>query len=108
MFYIGPKNVVGEMEIQRKTSRSSANGRSRNADSTLEVPNGVASKKGMVLPFTPLAMSFDSVNYFVDVPRVIFTVPYFTHFTSSFFFSFKHIHFKCLVVTCDHKLYWCN
>ncbi|XP_010545667.1 PREDICTED: ABC transporter G family member 29 [Tarenaya hassleriana] len=25
-------------------------------------------KKGMVLPFTPLAMSFDSVNYYVDMP----------------------------------------
>ncbi|KAI3455483.1 hypothetical protein Pfo_012146 [Paulownia fortunei] len=25
---------------------------------------------GMVLPFTPLAMSFDSVNYFVDMPHV--------------------------------------
>ncbi|CDO97981.1 unnamed protein product [Coffea canephora] len=27
------------------------------------------SKKGMVLPFTPLTMTFDSVNYFVDMPR---------------------------------------
>ncbi|GJW61099.1 ABC transporter G family member 35-like protein [Tanacetum coccineum] len=26
-------------------------------------------KKGMILPFTPLAMSFDSVNYFVDMPQ---------------------------------------
>ncbi|XP_071711640.1 ABC transporter G family member 35-like [Rutidosis leptorrhynchoides] len=29
--------------------------------------NGV-SKKGMVLPFTPLAMSFDDMNYYVDMP----------------------------------------
>ncbi|XP_024970012.1 ABC transporter G family member 35-like [Cynara cardunculus var. scolymus] len=29
--------------------------------------NGV-SKKGMVLPFTPLAMSFDNMNYYVDMP----------------------------------------
>ncbi|KAG0499329.1 hypothetical protein HPP92_004020 [Vanilla planifolia] len=29
----------------------------------------VAPKKGMVLPFAPLAMSFDEVNYFVDMPR---------------------------------------
>ncbi|XP_076904316.1 ABC transporter G family member 35-like [Bidens hawaiensis] len=27
-----------------------------------------ASKKGMVLPFTPLAMSFDEMNYYVDMP----------------------------------------
>ncbi|KAM3699674.1 hypothetical protein ACJW31_05G043200 [Castanea mollissima] len=28
----------------------------------------VASKRGMILPFTPLNMSFDSVNYYVDMP----------------------------------------
>ncbi|KAK1434146.1 hypothetical protein QVD17_11064 [Tagetes erecta] len=31
--------------------------------------NGIARKKGMVLPFTPLAMSFDSMSYFVDMPQ---------------------------------------
>ncbi|KAL2516258.1 ABC transporter G family member 35 [Forsythia ovata] len=30
--------------------------------------SSVAPKRGMVLPFTPLAMSFDSVHYFVDMP----------------------------------------
>ncbi|XP_078431904.1 pleiotropic drug resistance 1 [Wolffia australiana] len=30
--------------------------------------NGAAPKRGMVLPFTPLAMSFDEVSYFVDMP----------------------------------------
>ncbi|KAL6996410.1 ABC transporter G member 29 [Sarracenia purpurea var. burkii] len=36
--------------------------------SSLETTNGVIPKRGMVLPFTPLDMSFDSVNYFVDMP----------------------------------------
>ena len=27
-------------------------------------------KRGMVLQFTPLAMSFDEVNYYVDMPAV--------------------------------------
>ena len=31
---------------------------------------GVSPKRGMVLPFTPLAMSFDEVNYYVDMPAV--------------------------------------
>ncbi|KFK38987.1 hypothetical protein AALP_AA3G185300 [Arabis alpina] len=36
--------------------------------------NGVESeittvKRGMVLPFTPLSMSFDNVNYYVDMPK---------------------------------------
>ncbi|XP_071738064.1 ABC transporter G family member 35-like isoform X1 [Rutidosis leptorrhynchoides] len=31
--------------------------------------NGVARKKGMVLPFMPLTLSFDNINYFVDMPQ---------------------------------------
>ncbi|KAM7471773.1 hypothetical protein LguiA_009956 [Lonicera macranthoides] len=61
-------NNTREMAIRRMSSRANANGLSRNEDSNLEAVNGVAPKRGMVLPFTPLAMSFDSVNYFVDMP----------------------------------------
>ena len=32
--------------------------------------DGGVAKKGMVLPFTPLAMSFDNMNYYVDMPSV--------------------------------------
>ncbi|CAA0842185.1 ABC transporter G family member 29 [Striga hermonthica] len=35
---------------------------------TNDAQSSTKSKKGMVLPFTPLVMSFDSVNYFVDMP----------------------------------------
>ncbi|GMI88964.1 ATP-binding cassette G31, PLEIOTROPIC DRUG RESISTANCE 3, pleiotropic drug resistance 3 [Hibiscus trionum] len=35
-----------------------------------EAPSGESSsKKGMILPFQPLAMSFQNVNYFVDMPK---------------------------------------
>lgn len=47
------------MEMQFETSQSES------YDS-----NSVAHKKGMVLPFTPLAMSFDNMSYFVDMPQV--------------------------------------
>lgn len=30
----------------------------------------ISVKRGMVLPFTPLTMSFDNVNYYVDMPKV--------------------------------------
>lgn len=30
----------------------------------------INAKRGMVLPFTPLTMSFDNVNYYVDMPKV--------------------------------------
>ncbi|KAK9282203.1 hypothetical protein L1049_005115 [Liquidambar formosana] len=61
-------NNTREMAIQRMSSRSNANGLSRNSDAAIDSANGVAPKRGMVLPFTPLAMSFDSVNYYVDMP----------------------------------------
>ncbi|KAG8388362.1 hypothetical protein BUALT_Bualt02G0118100 [Buddleja alternifolia] len=57
--------TIAEMAIQRMSSSS---GLSRNEDSNLGSVRGVAPKRGMVLPFTPLAMAFDSVNYYVDMP----------------------------------------
>lgn len=58
------------MVIQRMSSHSNVYGLSRNDNSSLGTERGVAPKRGMVLPFTPLAMSFDDVNYFVDMPPV--------------------------------------
>lgn len=55
---------LGEMNILYATSKSYMN-------SSGSVANTVQ-KKGMILPFTPLAMSFDSVNYYVDMPSVRF------------------------------------
>jgi hypothetical protein len=77
------------MVIRRMSSQSNSNG---NADSTLEAANGVAPKRGMVLPFTPLAMSFDSVNYYVDMPAVRI------HFPSS-------IHLLPKKIICIHIYY---
>ncbi|GFY97083.1 pleiotropic drug resistance 1 [Actinidia rufa] len=68
------KNNTREMTIRKMSSRSKK-GLARNEDSSLEVPHGVVPKRGMVLPFSPLAMSFDSVNYFVDMPAAIPGVP---------------------------------
>lgn len=34
-----------------------------------------ASGKGMVLPFTPLALTFHELNYYVDLPKVFPLVP---------------------------------
>ncbi|KAI8529594.1 hypothetical protein RHMOL_Rhmol12G0237000 [Rhododendron molle] len=59
-------NNSREMGIQRMSSQSSVNG--RNEDSNLEVACGVTPKRGMILPFTPLSLSFDCVNYYVDMP----------------------------------------
>lgn len=61
-------NKTREMEIQRMSSRTTSTGLHRNEDANLEAANGVTAKKGMILPFTPLAMSFEDVSYFVDMP----------------------------------------
>nr|GEZ60083.1 ABC transporter G family member 35-like [Tanacetum cinerariifolium] len=55
-----PQAIISEEEAAAKDGHG-AEARS-NGDA-----NG-ASIKGMVLPFTPLAMSFDNMNYYVDMP----------------------------------------
>lgn len=47
---------------------SRANGVVNRSGGRGESATGVAPKRGMALPFKPLAMSFDEVNYFVDMP----------------------------------------
>lgn len=54
-------NNTREMIIRRMSSRS--------ISTSFETGLGVAPKRGMVLPFTPLAMSFNEINYFVDMPQ---------------------------------------
>ncbi|KAL0380472.1 UNVERIFIED_CONTAM: ABC transporter G family member 42 [Sesamum angustifolium] len=56
------------MTMQRMSSRSSVHELSRSGNSSVGTARGMAPKRGMVLPFTPLAMSFNDVNYFVDMP----------------------------------------
>ncbi|XP_023759505.2 ABC transporter G family member 36 [Lactuca sativa] len=61
-------NNTREVAMQRMSDPSHAHGIKRDQDLYIETATGVSPKKGMVLPFTPLAMSFDSVNYYVDMP----------------------------------------
>ncbi|CAL5195539.1 unnamed protein product [Lathyrus oleraceus] len=56
-------NNSREVAMQRMSSQANPNGL-RNAEGDA----GNAPRRGMILPFQPLAMSFDSVNYFVDMP----------------------------------------
>ncbi|KAH9312921.1 hypothetical protein KI387_027956 [Taxus chinensis] len=49
-------NNTVEMQIHGMNNRS------------MKLENDGLAKRGMILPFTPLAMSFDDVNYFVDMP----------------------------------------
>eukprot|EP00250_Pteridium_aquilinum_P022352 c25359_g2_i1 orf=76-4449(+) len=59
-------NMEG-MELNVKRSRWS--GMSLNGNSSqFDGSNGAALKKGMILPFQPLALAFDNINYYVDTP----------------------------------------
>ncbi|KAF5179672.1 Abc transporter-like [Thalictrum thalictroides] len=64
-------NRTRDMEILRMSSRSDAHGLGRNANLALGEASGITPRRGMVLPFTPLAMSFENINYFVDMPSEI-------------------------------------
>jgi hypothetical protein len=60
-----------EMEDKSRASNISMTSRS----SMQEDIHGVAAKRGMVLPFQPLAISFDDVHYYVDMPAVSLPLP---------------------------------
>jgi hypothetical protein len=56
-----------EMRLSARLSNCSSNGVSQ----VMSIgSNEAAPRRGMVLPFNPLAMSFDNVNYYVDMPAV--------------------------------------
>lgn len=62
--------LAGEMELHGMSIITNDNGSTRNNDARLESTGSIAPNRGMVLPFTPLVMTFDGVNYFVDMPSV--------------------------------------
>ncbi|KVH92050.1 AAA+ ATPase domain-containing protein [Cynara cardunculus var. scolymus] len=55
-------------EVRKLSTLPKANKQDIQEYSTLQVTNPIASKRGMVLPFTPLCMSFDSISYYIDMP----------------------------------------
>ncbi|KAJ0964794.1 hypothetical protein J5N97_025932 [Dioscorea zingiberensis] len=59
---------LGEMMALQSSGRAKGSSNAFDRDFSMNATNGVAPKRGMVLPFTPLAMSFNEVNYFVDMP----------------------------------------
>ncbi|CAM6100115.1 unnamed protein product [Calypogeia fissa] len=62
--------IVTEVELNNINRAQSTRGSARaGADSKNAAENGTESeKKGMILPFQPLALTFHNVSYFVDMP----------------------------------------
>ena len=55
---------LGDQDTNEQSTSHHANGNKVASDVTS------VAKKGMVLQFTPYAMSFDKMSYFVDMPYV--------------------------------------
>ncbi|KAI3740632.1 hypothetical protein L2E82_31102 [Cichorium intybus] len=63
------KETVKEMEaVCKKREVKEKSSLEEKMSSIKAVKNSIGSKKGMVLPFTPLIMSFNNINYYVDMP----------------------------------------
>ncbi|XP_010273226.1 PREDICTED: pleiotropic drug resistance protein 1-like [Nelumbo nucifera] len=60
-------NPLGKPQISITDSGESINGENRDVQDSGK--HSKTLRKGMVLPFKPLSMAFDNVNYFVDMPR---------------------------------------
>jgi hypothetical protein len=74
-------NSKGDAPRLSKSHRSSTS--HRPSDSDVEEV-AVEVKRGMILPFEPLSISFDDVSYFVDMPAVRCTLP-----SSALYISFS-------------------
>lgn len=63
---------TGELQMQQIPSVNSLkrNGSGNNSSDIKTTSHAIT--KGMVLPFQPLAISFDDISYFVDMPAVCF------------------------------------
>ncbi|KAM3192186.1 hypothetical protein ACQJBY_069418 [Aegilops geniculata] len=58
-----------ETRLSARLSNSSSNGISNGISRVMSIgSNEAAPRRGMVLPFSPLSMCFDDVNYYVDMP----------------------------------------
>ncbi|KAB1199716.1 Pleiotropic drug resistance protein 2 [Morella rubra] len=70
----GTKAVIVDDESESKPKRqltSSIEGLDMSVGNAQGSNNSVHSKRGMVLPFLPLSLSFNHVNYYVDMPELL-------------------------------------
>ncbi|GER36148.1 pleiotropic drug resistance protein [Striga asiatica] len=65
--YLNPIDMKRAVTVSKKQAAGETDG-DLDEGTTKDAQRPIKSKKGMVLPFTPLVISFDSVNYFVDMP----------------------------------------
>ncbi|GAB4850288.1 hypothetical protein Ancab_029587 [Ancistrocladus abbreviatus] len=64
------ENEANQVDKESKLYGEDDMGDPRTARISIQTANYNAQKRGMILPFYPLSMSFDSLNYYVDIPLV--------------------------------------
>lgn len=57
-------------EKKMKVTPHEGSGKNTSEDINSNSAASATNKKGMVLPFQPLSLSFEHVNYYVDMPAV--------------------------------------
>jgi ABC-type cobalamin/Fe3+-siderophores transport system ATPase subunit len=62
------ENVDGEVQMQERNGAGDRVSSVSFASDASDAVAGVAPKRGMILPFQPLAISFDDIKYYVDMP----------------------------------------
>ncbi|WVZ69752.1 hypothetical protein U9M48_018488 [Paspalum notatum var. saurae] len=62
-------NLKGEVLDGNYLARSNESGINNETDSTIVEDDSAMTKKGMILPFVPLSLTFDNIRYFVDMPQ---------------------------------------
>ena len=112
------QTIISEDTIQEDTTDAITNGNGKDTDTVLSVQNltsstgtnndlvadSAASQKGMILPFTPLAMSFDSVNYYVDMPSVRILISIFNFYVSFIYSKMRRKSYPSLCVIATNNL----
>jgi hypothetical protein len=67
-------NMKGEVldgnHLLSASSRHHSTQVNADTDSTIMKDDYVPTKKGMILPFAPLSLTFDDIKYSVDMPQV--------------------------------------
>jgi hypothetical protein len=71
------ENGGGEVQMQDRNGAGDRVSSVSFASDASDAVAGVEPKRGMILPFHPLSISFDDIKYYVDMPAVWFFASFF-------------------------------
>ncbi|KAL3676896.1 hypothetical protein R1sor_026844 [Riccia sorocarpa] len=67
-----PRSLTGSSpKLEQESDAVGPKRSDSNASETFELGNAQVTEKSLILPFQPLSISFDNVNYYVDIPAEV-------------------------------------